>query len=103
MKKFEVKNYTLYTAGVFTIEFKRNNEFVGLNVDIDLATVLRMLEIEGISIEKVKELSANQQPLKFKKATLLLFEEEDLPGQYYTSDICQDDDDPLLFHAELKD
>ena len=103
MKTFEVKNYTLYTAGVFSIEFKRNNEFIGLNIDIDLSTVLRMLEIEGVSLTQVHEMSSKQQPLKFKKATLLLFEEEDLPGQYYTSDICQDDDDPLLFHAELKD
>lgn len=103
MKTVEVSNFTLYTAGVFTIEFKRGNEFIGLNVDLDLAAVLRLLKIEGISLDKVQEMSRKCQPLQFKKAVLLLFEEEDLPGQYYTSDICEDEDDPLLFHAELKE
>jgi len=103
MKTVEVKNFTLYTAGVFTIEFKRNNEFIGLNVDLDLATVLRLLKKEGISLDMVQEMSRKCQPLQFKKAVLLLFEDENLPGQYYTSDICEDEDDPLLFHAELKD
>ena len=44
MKKVEVKNFKLYTTAVISIEWKQEL----LNVNLDLAMMLKMMEIEGV-------------------------------------------------------
>lgn len=103
MKTVEIKNFELYTTGVISIAWKEDGEDVFINVDLDLASMLKMLKIEGLSYDKVQQLSENQQPLTFKKVTLLLFQDDDKPGQYYTTECMFEDDDLDIFHAEIKE
>lgn len=103
MKTVEIKNFELYTTGVISIAWKEKDEDIFLNVDLDLAALLKMLKIEGLSYEKVQQMSENQKPLVFKKVTLLLFQDDDKHGQYYTSECMFEDDDLDIFHAEIKE
>ena len=103
MKTVEIKNFELYTTGVISIAWKEKDEDIFINVDLDLAALLKMLKIEGFSYEKVQQMSENQKPLVFKKVTLLLFQDDDKPGQYYTSECMFEDDDLDIFHAEIKE
>ncbi|MBR5603142.1 MAG: hypothetical protein IKY27_03145 [Bacteroidales bacterium] len=103
MKAVEIKNFELYTTGVISIAWSEKGEDVFLNVDLDLAALLKMLKMEGISYEKVQQVSESQQPLKFKKVTLLLFQDDDKPGQFYTSECMFEDDEIDIFHAEIKE
>lgn len=103
MKTVEIKNFELYTTGVISIAWTEKGEDIFLNVDLDLAALLKMLKIEGISYEKVQQVSESQQPLKFKKVTLLLFQDDDKPGQYYTSECMFEDDEIDIFHVEIKE
>ena len=103
MKTVEIKNFELYTTGVISIAWKEKDEDIFINVDLDLAALLKMLKIEGLSYEKVQQMSENQKPLVFKKVTLLLFQDDDKPGQYYTSECTFEDDDLDIFHAEIKE
>ncbi|MBE6346009.1 MAG: hypothetical protein IJE76_00945 [Bacteroidales bacterium] len=103
MKTVEIKNFELYTTGVISIAWKEKDEDIFINVDLDLAALLKMLKIEGLSYEKVQQMSENQKPLVFKKVTLLLFQDDDKPGQYYTSECMFEDDDLDIFHAEIKE
>lgn len=103
MKTVEIKNFELYTTGVISIAWKEKDEDIFINVDLDLAALLKMLKIEGLSYEKVQQMSENQKPLVFKKVTLLLFQDDDKPDQYYTSECMFEDDDLDIFHAEIKE
>jgi hypothetical protein len=103
MKAVEIKNFELYTTGVISIAWTEKGEDIFLNVDLDLAALLKMLKMEGISYEKVQQVSESQQPLKFKKVTLLLFQDDDKPGQYYTTESMFEDDEIDIFHAEIKE
>ena len=103
MKTVEVKNFELYTTGVISIAWTEKGEDIFLNVDLDLAALLKMLKIEGLSYEKVQQMSENQKPLVFKKVTLLLFQDDDKPGQYYTSECMFEDDELDVFHVEIKE
>ena len=103
MRTLEIKNYELYTTGVISIAWKEGDEDIFINVDLDLEALLKMLKMEGISYEKVQQVSESQQPLKFKKVTLLLFQDDDKPGQFYTSECLFDDDEIDIFHAEIKE
>ena len=46
MKTVEVKNFELYTTGVISIAWKEGDEDVFINVDLDLAMMLKMLKVE---------------------------------------------------------
>lgn len=98
MKAVEVKNFKLYTTAVISVEWK--DEL--LNVDLDLAMMLKMMELEGLSQKDIQRYSDAGQPIHFKKVTLLLFEEDGKPGQYYTDESFDEDDDPTVFYVELK-
>ena len=99
MKKVEVKNFKLYTTAVISIEWK--NEL--LNVNLDLAMMLKMMQIEGLREKDIAYYSRAGQPIPFKKVTLLLFQEDDKPGQYYTDESFEGDDDPTVFYVEIKE
>lgn len=103
MKNVEIRNFELYTTGVISIAWKEKGEDNFINVDLDLAAMLKMLKIEGLSFEKVQQLSEEQKPITFKKVVLLLFQDDDKPGQYYTSECMFEDDDLDIFHAEIKE
>ncbi|MBR6878508.1 MAG: hypothetical protein IKM95_03875 [Bacteroidales bacterium] len=98
MRAVEVKNFKLYTTAVISVEWK--DEL--LNVDLDLAMMLKMMELEGLSQKDIQRYSDAGQPIPFKKVTLLLFEEDGKPGQYYTDESFDEDDDPTVFYVELK-
>ena len=99
MKKIEVKNFNLYTTAVISIEWK--NEL--LNVNLDLAMMLKMMKIEGLTESQVDYYSRSGQPIPFKKVTLVLFQDDDKPGQYYTDESFDEEDDPTVFYVEIKE
>lgn len=99
MKKIEVKNFKLYTTAVISIEWK--NEL--LNVNLDLSMMLKMMKIEGITEAQVDYYSRAGQPIPFKKVTLLLFQDDNKPGQYYTDESFEEEDDPTVFYVEIKE
>ena len=73
MKKIEVKYFKLYTTAVISIE------------------------------ADIERYSKNGQPIPFKKVTLILFQDDDKPGQYYTDESFCEDDDPTVFYVEIKE
>jgi hypothetical protein len=103
MKKVEVKNFSLYTTGLICIDWNNGQENLFLNVDLDLAMMLKMMKIEGLTENDITKWSESAQPIRFKKVTLLLFEEDGKKGSYYTSDVFTEDDDPTVFHVEIKE
>lgn len=99
MKKVEVKNFKLYTTAVISIEWKNDL----LNVSLDLAMMLKMMRLEGITEADIQRFSDNRQPIPFKKVTLILFQDDGKPGQYYTDELFCEDDDPTVFYVEIKE
>ena len=99
MKKVEVKNFKLYTTAVISIEWKGEL----LNVNLDLAMMLKMMHMEGLTEENIQYYSQAGQPILFKKVTLILFQDDDKPGQYYTDESFEEDDDPTVFYVEIKE
>ena len=51
----------------------------------------------------IERYSQNGQPIPFKKVTLLLFQDDGKPGQYYTDESFEEDDDPTVFYVEIKE
>lgn len=99
MKKVEVKNFKLYTTAVISIEWKQEL----LNVNLDLAMMLKMMRTEGLTETDIERYSQNGQPIPFKKVTLLLFQDDNKPGQYYTDESFDEEDDPTVFYVEIKE
>ena len=97
MNKVEVKNFKLFTTAVITIEWKQEL----LNVNLDLAMMLKMMELEGLTAKDVQRYSDEGKPIPFKKVTLYLFTDDNKPGQYYTDESFCEDDDPTVFYVEL--
>lgn len=98
MKTVEVKNFKLYTTAVISIEWKGEL----LNVNLDLAMMLKMMEMEGLKAADIQRYSDAGKPIPFKKVVLNLFTDDDKPGQYYTDESFCEDDDPTVFYVELK-
>ena len=103
MKKIEVNNFLLYTTGLICIDFEYGKDELFLNVDIDLAMMLKMMHMEGLTEENIDYYSRAGEPIPFKKVTLILFQDDDKPGQYYTDESFEEDDDPTVFYVEIKD
>ena len=99
MKKIEVKNFKLYTTAVISIEWKQEL----LNVNLDLSMMLKMMRLEGLTEANIDYYSRAGQPIPFKKVTLYLFQDADKPGQYYTDESFEEDDDPTVFYVEIKE
>ncbi len=99
MKAIEVKNFKLYTTAVISIEWKQDF----LNVNLDLAMMLKMMEMEGLTRQDIQKYSDNGQPIPFKKVVLKLFQDDDKPGQYYTDESFDEEDDPTVFYVEIKE
>ena len=97
MKKVEVKNFKLYTTAVISIEWKGDL----LNVNLDLAMMLKMMHMEGLTEENIDYYSRAGEPIPFKKVTLILFQDDDKPGQYYTDESFEEEDDPTVFYVEI--
>ena len=98
MKAVEVKNFKLYTTAVISIEWKKEL----LNVNLDLAMMLKMMEIEGLTPSDIQKYSDEGKPIPFKKVVLNLFTDDGKPGQYYTDESFCEDDDPTVFYVELR-
>ena len=99
MKKVEVKNFKLYTTAVISIEWKEDL----LNVNLDLAMMLKMMRMEGLTEKNIEYYSQAGEPIPFKKVTLLLFQDDDKTGQYYTDESFEEEDDPTVFYVEIKE
>ena len=99
MKKIEVKNFKLYTTAVISIEWKQEL----LNVNLDLSMMLKMMRLEGLTEANIDYYSRAGQPIPFKKVTLLLFQDDNKSGQYYTDESFEEDDDPTVFYVEIKE
>jgi len=99
MKKIEVKNFRLYTTAVICIEWKGDL----LNVNLDLALMLKMMKMEGLTEADIVRYSQQGQPIPFKKVSLYLFQEDNKPGQYCTDESFDEDDDPIVFYVEIKE
>ena len=99
MKKIEVKNFKLYTTAVISIEWKEDL----LNVNLDLAMMLKMMKMEGLTEADIQRFSEKGLPIPFKKVTLILFQDDDKPGQYYTDESFDEEDDPTVFYVEIKE
>lgn len=97
MKTVEVKNFKLYTTAVISIEWKKEL----LNVNLDLAMMLKMMDIEGLTKNDIQKYSDEGKPIPFKKVTLKLFTDDNKPGQYYTDESFCEEDDPTVFYVEL--
>ena len=102
MKKIEIKDFELFTTGIISIAWKDGKKDMFMNVDLDLAAMMKLCKIEGISYEKVQQFSDNQQPLTFHKASVYLFQEDDRPGQYCLSEAMFEDDDIDIYYCEIK-
>ena len=99
MKKIEVKNFKLYTTAVICIEWKGDL----LNVNLDLAMMLKMMKMEGLKEGDIQYYSQKGEPIPFNKVSLYLFQEDGKPGQYYTDESFDEDDDPIVFYVEIKE
>ena len=99
MKKVEVKNFKLYTTAVISIEWKQEL----LNVNLDLAMMLKMMHLEGFTEADIERYSQQGHPIPFKKVTLILFQDDGKPGQYYTDESFDEEDDPTVFYVEIKE
>ena len=99
MKKVEVKNFKLYTTAVISIEWKEDL----LNVNLDLAMMLKMMRLEGLTETDIQRFSEQGKPIPFKKVTLILFQDDGKPGQYYTDESFDEEDDPTVFYVEIKE
>ena len=86
------------TTAVISIEWKQEL----LNVNLDLAMMLKMMEIEGLTCEDVQKYSEQGKPIPYKKVVLNLFTDDGKPGQYYTDESFCEDDDPTVFYVEIK-
>ena len=58
MKKIEVKNFKLYTTAVISIEWKQEL----LNVNLDLAMMLKMMHMEGLTEADIERYSKTASP-----------------------------------------
>lgn len=99
MKKIEVKKFKLYTTAVISIEWKQDL----LNVNLDLAMMLKMMKMEGLTESDIQQYSDKGQPIPFNKVTLILFQDDDKPGQYYTDESFCENDDPTVFYVEIQE
>ena len=99
MKKVEVKNFKLYTTAVISIEWKDDL----INVNLDLAMMLKMMRMEGLTEADIQRFSDQGKPIPFKKVTLILFQDDCKLGQYYTDESFCEDDDPTVFYVEIKE
>ena len=99
MKKIEVKKFKLYTTAVISIEWKQDL----INVNLDLAMMLKMMKMEGLTESDIQQYSDKGQPIPFNKVTLILFQDDDKPGQYYTDESFCEDDDPTVFYVEIQE
>ena len=99
MKKVEVKNFKLYTTAVISIEWKEDL----LNVNLDLDMMLKIMRMEVLTEKNIEYYSQAGEPIPFKKVTLLLFQDDDKPGQYYTDESFEEEDDPTVFYVEIKE
>ena len=59
MKAVEVKNFKLYTTAVISIEWKQEL----LNVNLDLAMMLKMMELEGLTRDDIQKYSDEGKPI----------------------------------------
>ena len=98
MKAIDVKNFKLYTTAVISIEWKQEL----LNVNLDLAMMLKMMELEGLTQKDIEKYSAEGKPIPFKKVVLQLFTDDNKPGLYYTDESFCEEDDPTVFYVEIK-
>lgn len=66
MKTIEITNFELSYDGMYFIKWD-NHQF---RVFLALNTILKMLEIEGLSFDDVNNFVKSWKPIKFKKVTM---------------------------------
>jgi hypothetical protein len=104
MKEIEIKNFELTYDGMYFIAWKNHR----IRVFLQLNTILKMLEIEGLSYKKVNEKILSWEPIKFSKVTMTVTGEEDHVGclNILTSDMSDqylEKKSLIMFDIDLKD
>ncbi len=103
MEQIEVTNFNLCYDGIYSIQWEDHN----LRVYLELNTIMRMLEIEGMRFDDVdRELKA-WKPLHFQKVTMIVEGEKSKNGQwlFHASDMSENHMSPplTLFDVNLKE
>lgn len=102
MKDLEIKNFDLSYDGMYFISWENKK----IRVYLELNTILKMLEIEGLSYKDVNQKLKTWEPLHFNKVKMVVFVfEEDNKTFYRTSEFSDeylDVDDITMIEIELK-
>jgi hypothetical protein len=103
MGNIEVTNFNLTYDGIYRIQWDNHK----LRVYLELNTILRMLEIEGMSFDHVDRELKDWKPLHFQKVTMIFDGEKSKNGRwcFRTSDISENHVRPSLtfFEVDLKE
>ncbi len=78
----EIRNFELEYDGAYHIEWTEGDKTHKWYIYLSLSTLLRMLEIEGISLNDIKSRPYDYNRFKFQKAILTYFVDDEL-GSYY--------------------
>ncbi len=83
MKELEITNFELTYDGMYFISWENHQ----IRVYLELNTILKMLEIEGLGYQEVDKKINECEPLHFTKAKMIIFiSEADGKIFYRTSD-----------------
>lgn len=78
----EIRNFELEYDGVYHIKWTEGDKTHYWYIHLALSTLLKMIEIEGISLNDIKSGIYNFSSLKFQKAVLCYSVDDDC-GLYY--------------------
>lgn len=78
----EIRNFELNYDGAYHIKWTEGDKTRYWYIHLSLSTLLKMLEIEGVSLDDVKSGMYNSNSLKFEKAVLTYYVDDDY-GFYY--------------------
>lgn len=81
MKEIEITNFDLWYDGMYNIKWNDQQ----LKVFLELNTILKMLQIEGIGYEQLNEIIEFGEPLHFNKVTMIMTGEEENGKLYFTT------------------
>ena len=76
--QIEIKDFTLYYDGIYRIQVSNKRE---IKACLTLDVILKMIQIEGYSIEDVIAISKDYKPLQFNKVILINKGYEDNNGK----------------------
>lgn len=69
-QKKEIKNFELEYDGMYHITWTDENQTHQWYIYLSISDLIRMLEIEGMSMAQIQEIERACKPIKFTKVTL---------------------------------